>query len=396
MIRIILLLMLDVALTSAVSTYLYFTRDIDAAFTAGLSIFIAFSPICLVLASPFTTYLAARKLAKLGIKLNNPNALKNLAEVNIVALPYNRVLTGGEYYITDLVPELLSQSNLLTMAASAERDAENLLGHMIYVTAVSRGLRLQKSTSSQEFSGRGVEAVINGTTVRVGNVAWLESIGVSISANLRTKIDQLLVKGKTAVVVATGRVSRGIIALKDDSSDAAKKFLGVLMRSGLETLLLTALPKKMANRISKEFALKHIRTNLTPEAKAREVQIFRAKGNIVAVIGNDSNDLPALVSADVSLMLTGGTIKPEDHADIPLDFELPSLESFIPLRELAINVVDVLKLNKKIALVSWLVLVPPALLTVLEHPPIPFHPIMAVAGVIIFSALILVNSLRTK
>lgn len=388
--------MLDVALTSAVSTYLYFTRDIDAAFTAGLSIFIAFSPICLVLASPFTTYLAARKLAKLGIKLNNPNALKNLAEVNLVALPYNRVLTGGEYYITDLVPEMLSQSNLLTMAASAERDAENLLGHMIYVTAVSRGLRLQKSTSSQEFSGRGVEAVINGTTVRVGNVAWLESIGVSISANLRTKIDQLLVKGKTVVVVATGRVSRGIIALKDDSSDTAKKFLGVLMRSGLETLLLTALPKKMTNRISKEFALTHIRTNLTPEAKAREVQIFRAKGNIVAVIGNDSNDLPALVSADVSLMITGGTIKPEDHADIPLDFELPSLESFIPLRELAIKVVDVLKLNKKIALVSWLVLVPPALLTVLEHPPIPFHPIMAAAGVIIFSALILVNSLRTK
>lgn len=388
--------MLDVAVTSAVSTYLYFTRDIDAAFTAGLSIFIAFSPICLVLASPFTTYLAARKLAKLGIKLNNPNALKNLAEVNIIALPYNRVLTGGEYYITDLVPELLSQSNLLTMAASAERDAENLLGHMIYVTAVSRGLRLQKSTSSQEFSGRGVEAVINGTTVRVGNVAWLESLGVSIGANLRTKIDQLLVKGKTAVVVATGRVSRGIIALKDDSSDAAKKFLGVLMRSGLETLLLTALPKKMANRISKEFALKHIRTNLTPEAKAREVQIFRAKGNIVAVIGNDSNDLPALVSADVSLMLTGGTIKPEDHADIPLDFELPSLESFIPLRELAIKVVNVLKLNKKIALASWVVLIPPALTTVLEHPPIPFHPIMAAAGVAIFSALILVNSLRTK
>ena len=105
MIKIILLLLLDVAVTSGIATYLYFTRNIDAAFLAGLSIFIAFSPICLILASPFTIYLASRKLAKLGVTLNNFNALKTLAEVNIVALPYNRVLTGGEYYIKDSLRE---------------------------------------------------------------------------------------------------------------------------------------------------------------------------------------------------------------------------------------------------------------------------------------------------
>ena len=391
--KIFFLLLFDLLISCAVATWLYFTRGIDAAFMTGLSIFVAFSPICLVLASPFTLYLAGRKIAKLGVTFNNPNALKILAEVNVVALPYNRVLTCNEYYITDLVPEGLNQPTLLAMAAGAERDAENILGRMIYDTASYRALRMQPSTDFAEFPGRGVESKVSGTIVRVGNPAWIESLGVSISAKLRTKIDQLLVKGKTVLLVSTGRLARGVIALKDDINDDAIKFLGEVKRSGIETLLLTAQPKKMTSWITKNFALDNIRTNLTPEGKAREVQIFRAKGKIAAVIGSDMQDLPALNAADISFMLEGGTLK---TSDVKLDFEIPTLESFLQVREIALKVVNVLKLNRRIALVSWIILVPPALLSALENPPIPFHPLAAVAGVIIFSAIILANSLRTR
>lgn len=394
--KIILLLLIDAAVTGAVAAWLYFNRGQDAAIFTGTAIFIALSPICWALAAPFTLYLAGRRLAELGVKMNRSSALKTLSEVNIVGLPYNRVLTGGEYFITDLMPQGLSQAQLLQMAASAERDAKNIVGQTIYNTAVSRALKLQKATEFTEFPGRGVEALIEGSTIRVGNPAWLESIGVSIGAYFRTRIDQLLVKGKTVLIVSTGRVARGIIALKDESNPDAKKFLGEVSRGGLETLLLTIQPKKMANCISKEFLLNIIRTNLTPEAKAREVQILRAKGNHVAVIGNDVHDLPALLSADVSFLLEGGSLKSEEFEDIKLDFELPMLENFLQVRATACKFVNVLKLNRRLALASWILLVPPSLMTVLERPPIPFHPLIAVAGVALFSALILANSLRTK
>lgn len=394
--KIILLLLIDAAVTGAVAAWLYFNRGQDAAIFTGTAIFIALSPICWALAAPFTLYLAGRRLAELGVKMNRSSALKTLSEVNIVGLPYNRVLTGGEYFITDLMPQGLSQAQLLQMAASAERDAKNIVGQTIYNTAVSRALKLQKATEFTEFPGRGVEALIEGSTIRVGNPAWLESIGVSIGAYFRTRIDQLLVKGKTVLIVSTGRVARGIIALKDESNPDAKKFLGEVSRGGLETLLLTIQPKKMANCISKEFLLNIIRTNLTPEAKAREVQILRAKGNHVAVIGNDRHDLPALLSADVSFLLEGGSLKSEEFEDIKLDFELPTLENFLQVRATARKFVDVLKLNRRLAMASWILLVPPSLITVLERPPIPFHPLIAAAGVALFSALILANSLRTK
>ncbi|MBQ4404073.1 MAG: cation-translocating P-type ATPase [Selenomonadaceae bacterium] len=393
--QIISLFVLDALISGAVAAWLYFARGEYAALITGLSIFIALSPICLIFASPFTLYLAKRKIAKLGVKCNNFNALKILKDVNVLALPYNRVLTGGEFYITDLVPEGLNQPTLLAMAAGAETDAENVLGKVIYDTATLRSLRLQPSTNFKELPGRGVEATVSGVTMRVGNPAWLESFNVSISANLRTKIDQLLVKGKTVLVVATGRAARGLIALKDDINDAAINFLGSVKAANIETLLLTAQPKKMTSFITKNFALDNIRTNLTPEGKAREVQIFRAKGKVVAAIGTDAHDLPALKNADVSFLIRNEELGIRND-DAKLDFEIPKLESFLAVKATALNVSKTLKINRILALLSWIILVPPAIMTALENPPIPWHPLAAVVGVVIFSAIILANSLRTS
>ena len=394
--KITILFLLDLIISGAVAAWLYFTRGVDAAFTTGLSVFIAFSPICLVLAEFFTLYIARRKLSALDVTINNANALKILADVNVVAFPYNRVLTCNEYYIMDLVTEGLKQSDLLTIAASAERDAENILGRTIYDAAVARGLKPQKPTEFKELTGRGVEAIIKKIVVRVGSPGWIIGLGVSTSANLRTKIDQMLVKGKSTLLVSTGRLARGIISLKDEINEDAKIFLTALRTKKIETLLLTAQPKKMAYRIAKDFELDNIRTNLTPEGKAREIQIFRARGKIVAAIGSDSQDLLALTSADVSFLLSGGSLNPEELTDRKFDFEIPTLESFLAIKEISSKISKVLKINRWLAFLSWILLVPPAILSALEPPPIFFNPLIAAIGVAIFSAVIVANSLRTK
>lgn len=392
--QIFFLFVLDALISGTVAAWLFFTRGEGAALMTGLSIFIALSPVCLIFASPFTLYLSKRKIANLGVKCNNFNALKILRDVNVVALSYNRILTGGEFYITDLVPEGLNQPTLLAMAAGAETDAENPLGKLIYDTAKLRKLRLQPSTNFKELPGRGVEAMVSGTAIRVGNLSWLESLNVSISANLRTKVDQLLVKGKTVLIVATGRAARGLIAIKDDINDAAIKFLGDLKQNKIESLVLTAQPKKMTSWITKNFAPDHVRTNLTPDGKAREVQIFRAKGKIVAALGNDEHDLPALKNSDVAFLLEGGSLNSSDENKF--DFEISSPENFLAVREVAFKVAKTLKVNRLIASASWIILVPPAIMSALENPPIPWHPLASAAGVIIFSAIILANSLRSK
>ncbi len=392
--KIILLFLIDAVVSGGLVAWIYFTRGVDSAVTTGLSMFIAGSPICFVLAEAFATFLTRRRLKKLGVTLNNSSALKTLAEAQVVALPFNRVLTCGECFITDIVPQMMSQSALLKMAAAAERDAQNLFGRTVYNAAIARPLRLSKLTKFSEMPGRGVEAIVDGTLIRVGSAGWLDSLGTSINATLRTRTDQLLVKGKAVLIVATGRVARGLIALKDDLSEDARKFLEELRGLKIETLLLTAQPKKLVNRIAKEFMLDYVRPNLTPEGKAREIQIFRAKGKVVAAIGTDTQDLPALATADVAILLAGGTLKPSD--DVKLDIELSTLKNFLTLRDLALKSAGVVKLNRWLAVLSWTVLIPLALSTALESPPVPFNPIIAAAGVAVFAAMILINSLRMK
>ena len=148
----------------------------------------------------------------------------------------------------------------------------------------------------------------------------------------------------------------------------------------------------MAYRIAKTFEIDNIRTNLTPEGKSREIQIFRAKGRVIAAIGTDLQDLLALKTSDVSFLLTDGENEPPEQ--IKADFEIPTLENFLTVREISLKASKILKINQRLAILSWIVLVPPAILSALGIFPVIFNPIMALAGVLIFSAIILLNSWR--
>ena len=394
MLRIKLFFLLDLLTTGIFVGYIYSERGIDAAFSVGLAIFIAFSPICLALAAPLVLKLAGRAVEAEQVKLNNFNALLNLSYVDTVAMPLCRFLTDGDYFVTDLVPEGFSQSSLLSYAASAEQNATHPLGKIIFDSAERRNLKIQNVSAFREVSGQGVEALINSTPLRVGNPDWVIQQGVSASAELLTKADQLAVHGKIPLLLGLGGMARGLLALKDEVRTEAKEFVSMLRRNKIEPVILTAVNKKSAKSLTKIFNIETLRTNLTPEDKAREVQIFRAKSHTIAVIANEFHDLPALVNSDVSVFLKSDESLLNENSELKFDFEIPTLEKFLIIREIALRAKDLVAQNRKIAYLSWLVLVPPSMLMVLENSPIPFHPLASFAGVLIFSIIILVNSMR--
>lgn len=395
--RVKLFFLLDLITTAIFSTYLFFLRGDEIAFSVGLTILIAFSPICLALSSPLVIFLSKRAIKSEQSKVNNSSALLTLAEADMVAMPLNRFLTDGDYFVTDLIPEGLSQSALLSFAATAEQSSSHELGKIIYKTALGRGLKIQNISAFHEIPGRGVEALVNNTTLRIGNPDWVKSQGVSVSSALLTKVDQLAVHGKTPLLVSLGNMARGIVAMKDAVKPESKEFVSMLKRKNLETMLLTASNRKTAKNFAKNFSLDGIKTGLSPEDKAREVQIQRAKGHTVAVIANEFHDLPALVNADVSFLVNEGeTTFLNENDEIKLDFEIPSPEKFLIVREIALRADNLIKQNRRLAYLSWILLVPPALLQILENPPIFFPPIAAGVGVLIFSIIILANSLRAN
>lgn len=442
--RIKLFFLIDFITTIIITSYVYFTNEVDVAINTGLSLLIAFSPIGLLFASPVVFQMARRVLDKEGIKINRLKALANFSEVDTVAVPLNRFLTDGDYFVTDLSPVGLSQQALLGTAATAEQKAEHPLGRVIYKTAAGRGLKISNIASSKEIPGKGIEVVANGTTIRVGEPAWVESQGVAVGNSLLTKIDKLCVYGKTVLVLGMGRMARGIIALKDDVNFDAKEFLMLLKRNQFITVLLTATGKKTAKSLAKNFNLDAVKTNLSPAEKAREVQILRAQGHTVAFITNENADNPALAVADVSIFLQQQNISPLITADENLDeraeknlaelkaelakssldddeeetkpadeippvestkekpvesvadIEIPTLKKFFVIRDTVTRAADLIKTNRYITYFSWILMIPLCLANILPNPPFKFEPIMAAGGVLICILLITLNSLRMR
>lgn len=395
--RVKIFFLLDVLATSIFAVYTFFIRGEEAAILTGVSVFVALFPICLWLAEALVLHFAKSTLANTEIKVNNKAALNKIVEVDTVAMPMNRFLTNGEYFITDLFPDGISQNELLSYAASVEQYSEHTFGRLIYKTALGRGLKVYNVTAAQEIPCCGAEALLEKKPIRIGNPQWVQNQGVKISNILLTKIDQLAVHGKTPLIFSLGLMARGIVALKDEVNSASKSFIQILKNYNLEPVLLTAANSRTAKNFAKEMKIETVRTDLSPDDKAREVQILRAKKLNVAMIGNEIHDLPAMFTADVSLILKDSeTATITEDSDIKPDFEIPTLHKFFTLREVALYAADLIKWNRRIAYLAMILLTPPAMMMTLENSPVPFSPSMAVSGVTLAALLIFFNSLRMR
>lgn len=381
-------------LTSIFSVYMFFMRGEEAAILTGAAIFIALLPVCLWLSEALVISATKKILDARGMKVNDSDKISVLAEVNSVATPLNHFLTDGRFSVTDLVPEGMTPAELLGYAAAVEQYATHDLGRAIYKMALGRGLRIQKIAAFSEIPCRGVEGVLDKTPIRLGNPRWIQSQGIAVSSVLLLKIDRFIAEGKTPLLLSLGKIARGLVVLKDAVNPEAKSFLEILSRNGLETNLLTGANKFVVQNLAPKFKLDSVRTELLPDEKAREVQILRAKKQIVAVIADEKKDLPSLVAADASIFLRDRFSEPDEKSELLADFEIPALEKFLTLREIALYAVKLIRQNRRISYLATLILLPAALTMALDEPPFEFHPFMAGAGVILAATLIFVNSLR--
>ena len=379
------LLFANIAIALVLGVGLYVTRSEQEAIVASLTALIAFSPFNLILGSTLVNKRAARLLGDIGIELRSMAALLKLCSIDTVAFSLNRMITTGEYFITDLYPIGMTQAGLLSTAAAAERDSTHPLGRKIFETAEGRCVLIEEASMSNEVEGNGIEALVNGLTVRVGRPAWVISEGVKLNVELRTKIDQIAAKCRTPLVVTVGRIARGLIGLKDEVDERAPIFLDRLKYNGLETVLLTAEPKKKANAMIKGLKVDAARAELLPEEKAREIQLMQARGKVVAMMSSEEKDRPAFEAADVSIMI--GEVE-TDAADFVLD----DWGKFFELRKSAFEAKKILRWNRRIVLATWALMAVLTLKMVIGEVPMP--PLLATVGILIGAALVVWNSRR--
>ncbi|MBE6074000.1 MAG: cation-translocating P-type ATPase [Selenomonas ruminantium] len=392
---------LAILLAAGMSLYWYSARlPLSDTINTGVAILLAGLPIPLWLSRPIALARGAKRAAKEDIVLASPAVIAETARIDTLAVAKDGITTEGRPYVAALVPEGISQGALLALAASAVRDSSQPLYQAIYQTAIERRLHLQRLSAANELPGYGVEALINRSPLRVGRGEWLQEEGIEISANLLTKADQLSQRGQTAVFVANDKYCRGIIAMADeipqDNITAFHKF----HRQRLKLVLLTSDSRRTANAVRKQAAIDEAHANLSPQDKVREIQLLRAHGATLAMAGNPATDMPAMIAADLSIHVGTLPENPSTEDGTPASpafsviLKSGKLWDFSSLLTISRNTMGIVKANRIIAIIAWLILLPPALglLHVFGGPFLP--PFCAAAGQLIAAILILLNSMR--
>lgn len=267
----------------------------------SLAVLLAGLPLPLMAAKPLVMYRIGCRAEELGIKVHKKSSLAELASASTLVLTHSRFLNSGETFITELIPQGISQNSLLAMAASVETGSSHPIAKLICQTAADRHLRLQPVNNFNENPGHGVEAIISRIPVRVGTAAWLKSEDADLSAEFLTRADQLALKGNIPIFVCSDKYSRGLIIIHREISFDTIAALHRLQKLGLKLMLLTGLNKRTASHIKKQTDIDEVRFETLPDQKVRELQLMRTRKGSIALLGDCQLDKEAMEAADVRL-----------------------------------------------------------------------------------------------
>jgi K+-transporting ATPase ATPase B chain len=161
----------------------------------------------------------------------------------------------------------------------------------------------------------GVDLVATATTptrsIRKGaaaNVqAWVEAQGGTYPAAVADAVDSVSRSGGTPLVVADGRTVLGVIHLKDVVKGGIKERFAQLRAMGIRTVMITGDNPLTAAAIAAEAGVDDFLAQATPEMKLARIREEQAKGHLVAMTGDGTNDAPALAQADVGVAMNTGT-----------------------------------------------------------------------------------------
>lgn len=274
----------------------------------AVSVLIIACPCALGLATPMSIMVGVGRGAQLGVLVRDAAALERAEKVTHLITDKTGTLTEGKPRVTKVVAvEPGNEARLESLAAALEKLSEHPLARAVVKHAEDKQLTSSTVTEFQSATGSGISGKIDNKMIRVGQLAWLEQLGVGKNESLSNQARDLETKANTVVWVAEETSLLGFIALADSIKEGTREAIAELHRMGLKILMLTGDNEHTAKAVGNELQIDDVRAGLSPADKAEVAKQLRAQGNVVAMAGDGINDAPALASADVGIAMGTGT-----------------------------------------------------------------------------------------
>ena len=371
--------------------------DFSVALVRLVAVLVIACPCALGLATPTAVMVGTGRGARQGILFRSSEALQRVRQLGTVVFDKTGTLTRGEPEIRTVITLDSDEAELLRLAGSAELMSEHPLGEAVLREAQSRSLNLTKPSSFRAIPGRGVEAIIGGAEVLVGNQVLMSERDIDLTEFELAK-ESIVVGGATPLWVAIDGKADGVLGaadtLKEGSADAVQE----LKLEGLAVIMLTGDQNATAEAIASSIGIHEVRAEVLPHQKCDVIRELQAD-HVVAMVGDGINDAPALAQADVGIAIGTGTDVAIEAADVTLMGGDPrSVATALALSQATMRTIEQ---NLFWAFFYNVVLIPVAAgafysVTFLPMILRSLHPILAALAMALSSVTVVGNSLRLR
>ncbi len=357
--------------------WLLFGMGFVFALTMSIAVLVIACPCALGLATPTAIMVGSGKAAENGVLFKSGEALETLRKIKVFVFDKTGTITYGRPKVVDIVPINYDRDELFKIAASMASRSSHPLDK-----AITNGYKsdLFDVKDFKAIPGRGIEGIINGRKVRMGNAKF---IGYSDGND----------DGYTHVFVKYGEQVIGYIAIADEINPTAIKAVQSLKRIG-KVYMLTGDNAKTAEIIAKQVGVDDFFAEVLPDQKAQIIEQLKANGVSVAMIGDGINDSVALAKADIGIAVSSGTDIAMESADIVLMKN--DLEDIVKAIELSNATIKNVKENLFWAFFYNIIGIPIAAGILYMPFGISLNPMIAALAMAFSSVTVVTNALRLK
>jgi Cu+-exporting ATPase len=296
-----------------------------------------------------------------------------------------------------------TEEKLLRAAGSAERGSEHPIAAAIAAYAQARGVPTVEPADFVASAGQGLQCVVDGAVVLLGNRGWVHENGLALSGAQEAQVARLEETGHTVVLAALSRDEgggglylAGCLAVADALKPDAAGVIRQLQQQGKQVWMVSGDNPRTARYIAQLAGLapEFVVAGVKPEGKLAKVQELRDSGFKIAFVGDGVNDAPALAAADVGMAVSSGTDVAIETADIVL--MKATLQDVITALHLSRVVMRRIRLNFFWAFTYNCVGIPLAAGVLYPGLRIQFPPMFAGAAMALSSVSVVCSSLLLR
>ena len=285
----------------------------------ALSFLVVSCPCALVISIPLSFFAGIGASAKCGILIKGSNYLEALSKTKMIVCDKTGTLTEGVFQVQEVDAIGYSDAELLKFAAYAEYYSNHPISLSLR-NAYEKDIDEARITKNKEFSGKGVESIVDGKKVLVGNEKLMTEKKISITKNEKM--------GTIVYVAIDGKFAGSIVIadkIKEDAYVAMKRFRDY----SIDVVMLTGDRENISQSVANELGITRYHSELLPQQKVELTQKYmneKEADEKLVFIGDGINDAQVLAYADIGCSMGGlGSDAAIEAADVVIMTDQPSL-----------------------------------------------------------------------